>query len=156
MNKQLKTIQDAVERHDNQNILKSIEVPLYNGYSKNTIHIAVANYGYCHLKIGDDFMVYANRMYDLHIDQFEEEGPKSIQKFILDTDEMIIARTPDGIEAIIFLESSQKDEQNDEQNTDYYSNEELYISIMDKGTLLITNLEIGIYTNLQNRENLWQ
>jgi hypothetical protein len=133
-----------IHHNEEQELLKTIEMTFYDRYAHFDIHIGIGDYGYIPLKIGDSYSVYAHRMYDFHIDRYKVEGPASIHEYALNDHVLVLAKTPDGIEGIIFF-----------NNTEEYTNEVKYISIIDKGFSLVTNLEIGIYTNLNNRKNLW-
>ena len=126
-------------------ILKKIKVPEYNkGQISRDICISVSNYGYCPLKIGDEFMEYTNFMFDFHLDDLEKRiGSDSIERYSLHGNTLILAHTPDGIEGIVWPYEM------DEVRP--MANDVLYVSIQDKGYLILSNLEIKLFMNIHNR-----
>lgn len=128
-----------------EKLLKKIDIPGYtNPKEGGIIYIYIAKYGYCPLKIGDWYMAVTNRMMDFYVDDIAAtEGPDSVIKYPMDIKTLIIARTPDGIEGIIW--PYPEDETDDEDNDTWY------ISIQDKGHMILNNLEIELFSNIQNR-----
>ena len=123
-----------------------MDVPSYSNSSEFTrFYIEISNSGYCHLKIGSGYQAFADRMTDFHLDVMNKTGLDSIRIFPDENRTLIIARTEEGIEGIVFGYEMDP--------TRPLVNAVLWDSIQDKGVLILNNLEIALYTKLQDRSD---
>ena len=136
----------TLNKERKRRILKTVKFPTWTN-PENTLNIIieVANYGFCPLKVGAGYQQFIDMMDDFHLDHMNKVGPKSIKIFSYGDSVLVLARTPAGIEGIYF----------DDGLSDIrpLTNRTLYTSIRDEGTLLLNNLEMGLYMNIQNKSN---
>ena len=125
--------------------LKKIYIQKYNrplARKSVPILVSLGSYGYCNLKIGREYQSYINCMSDFHLDQekFKKSGLDSIEFYDIGDITLILARTEEGIEGIVM-----------DYNIDEIENlskEVLWVSIIDKGHLILNNLELKLFAKM--------
>ena len=127
--------------------LKKIYIQKYNRSQSVSVLISLGSYGYCNLKIGREFQSYINCMSDFHLDQekFKKSGSDSIEFYDIGEITLILARTEEGIEGIVMNYNIEEIEN--------FSKEVLWVSIQNKGQLILNNLELKLFAKM-NQDNI--
>jgi len=127
--------------------LKKIYIQKYNRSQSVSVLISLGSYGYCNLKIGREFQSYINCMSDFHLDQekFKKSGSDSIEFYDIGEITLILARTEEGIEGIVMNYNIEEIEN--------FSKEVLWVSIQNKGQLILNNLEFKLFAKM-NQDNI--
>ncbi len=128
----------------NYRVLKAVELENtatgFMSMMASTLILAIGDYGYTPLKIGSLMEHNTSRAYDFYLDGYCDKGGicydiyESYNEY-----KLCLAQTSDGINARVFMNTLEK------------TPEEMVQITKEKGTLFLTNLEIGLYRNKASR-----